>query len=120
MSGAFVPFLYELRARKVKVGAQEALALARAIRMGLHDSSLDGFYHLARAICVHRESDLDKFDEAFLSHFKGVSMESLKLVDELDEWLKDAANRKELSAEELAALESLDMESLKKLFEPRM
>jgi uncharacterized protein with von Willebrand factor type A (vWA) domain len=120
MSSAFVPFLYELRARKVKLGAQEAVALARALAMGLHDSSLDGFYHLARAICVHRESDLDKFDEAFLAHFKGVSVESMKLVDELDEWLKDPANRKELSAEELAALESLDMEALKKLFEQRM
>jgi uncharacterized protein with von Willebrand factor type A (vWA) domain len=120
MSGAFVPFLYELRARKVKVGAQEAVALARALGMGLHDSSLDGFYHVARAICVHRESDLDKFDEAFLAHFKGVSSESLQLVDELDAWLKDPANRRELSADELAALETLDMESLRKLFEQRM
>ena len=83
----FVEFLFELRARKVKVGAQEAVALARALTMGLHDSSLDGFYHLARAICVHRESDLDKFDEAFLSHFKGVTAESMELVDELEEWL---------------------------------
>ena len=65
MSAAFVPFLYELRAKKVKVGAQEAVALAKALAMGLHDSSLDGFYHVARAICVHRESDLDAFDEAF-------------------------------------------------------
>jgi uncharacterized protein with von Willebrand factor type A (vWA) domain len=120
MSAAFVPFLYELRARKVKVGAQEAVALARALRMGLHDSSLDGFYHLARAICVHRESDLDKFDEAFLAHFKGVTADSLELVSELEEWLKDPANRKELTAEELAQLQSIDMEALKKLFEERM
>ncbi|MBX3186046.1 MAG: VWA domain-containing protein [Labilithrix sp.] len=120
MSGAFVPFLYELRARKVKVGAQEAVALAKALALGLHDSSLDGFYHLARAICVHRESDLDKFDEAFLSYFKGVSAESLELVDELEAWLADPMNRKELSPEELAALESLDMEALKKMFEERM
>jgi uncharacterized protein with von Willebrand factor type A (vWA) domain len=39
----FVPFLYELRARKVPVGTQEALALAEALSWGLHDSSLDGF-----------------------------------------------------------------------------
>jgi len=120
MSAAFLPFLYELRARKVKVGAQEAIALAKALALGLHDSSLDGFYHVARAICVHRESDLDKFDEAFVAHFKGISIASIELVSELDEWLKDPANRKELSADELAALESLDMESLKKLFEERM
>jgi uncharacterized protein with von Willebrand factor type A (vWA) domain len=120
VSGAFVPFLYELRAKKLKVGAQEAIALARALALGLHDSSLDGFYHLARAICVHRESDLDKFDEAFLSHFKGITVASMELVDQLEEWLKDPATRKELSESEIAALQALDMEALKKLFEERM
>jgi uncharacterized protein with von Willebrand factor type A (vWA) domain len=120
MSGAIVPFLFELRARKLKVGAQEGQALARALRLGLHDSSLDGFYHLARAICVHRESDLDRFDEAFLAHFRGVTADSLAMVAELEAWLADPANRKELSAEELRELEALDMESLKRLFEQRM
>jgi uncharacterized protein with von Willebrand factor type A (vWA) domain len=79
----FVPFLYELRRRKVKVGLQEATALARALSMGLHDSSLDGFYHVARALCVHSETDLDAFDEAFLFHFKGIETKSLDLVKEL-------------------------------------
>ncbi len=120
MSAAFVPFLYELRARRVKVGAQEALALAKALALGLHDSSLDGFYHTARAICVHRESDLDAFDEAFLAHFKGIHAESLELVAELDEWLTDPKNRKLLSPEELAALSPLDMDELKRLFEERL
>ena len=120
MSAAFVPFLYELRQKKVKVGAQEALALAKALALGLHDSSLDGFYHVARAICVHRESDLDAFDEAFLSHFKGIAGESLAILEELENWLEDPLNRKELSDEELAAMKSLDMEELKRLFEERM
>src|SRR5262245_28915122 len=120
MSAAFVPFLYELRARKVKVGAQEALALAKALVLGLHDSSLDGFYHVARALCVHRESDLDAFDEAFLAHFKGIEKHSLELVSELDEWLKDPTVRKELTQEQLDAMNALDMEELKRLFEERM
>lgn len=120
MSAAFVPFLYELRARKVKVGAQEALALAKALAIGLHDSSLDGFYHVARAICVHREADLDAFDEAFLAHFKGVTAESVQLLDELNEWLRDPQNRRELTPEELAAIESLDMVELKRQFEERL
>lgn len=120
MSASFIPFLYELRARKVKVGAQEAVALAKALVMGLHDSSLDGFYHVARALCVHRESDLDAFDQAFLAHFKGIEGKSLELVSELEAWLADPANRKEISAEELAALKALDMEELKRLFEERM
>lgn len=120
MSASFVPFLYELRAKKVKVGAQEAMALAKALTMGLHDSSLDGFYHLARAICVHRESDLDAFDEAFLSYFRGIEKAGIELVEEIDEWLKDPANRRDLTPDELAQLESLDMEELKKRFEERM
>jgi uncharacterized protein len=104
----------------VKVGAQEAIALAKALSLGLHDSSLDGFYHLARAICVHRESDLDAFDEAFLSYFRGIEKAGIELVEEIDEWLKDPANRRELTPDELAQLESLDMEELKKRFEERM
>ncbi|MCW5833975.1 MAG: VWA domain-containing protein [Labilithrix sp.] len=120
MSAAFIPFLYELRARKVKVGAQEATSLAKALVMGLHESSLDGFYHLARAICVHRESDLDKFDEAFLAHFRGIETKNLELIDELEAWLADPAHRKELSAEDLAALQALDMAELKRMFEERM
>lgn len=120
MSAAFVPFLYELRARKVKVGAQEAVSLAKALALGLHDSSLDGFYHVARAILVHRESDLDAFDEAFLAHFKGITAGSLELLSELEEWLKDPRNRKELTAEQLAALETIDMEELRRMFEERM
>ena len=49
----FIPFLYELRALKVPVGTQEAVALAQALKAGLHDSSLDGFYDVARSLLVH-------------------------------------------------------------------
>jgi uncharacterized protein with von Willebrand factor type A (vWA) domain len=116
----FVPFLFELRRRSVKVGLQEATALARALAMGLHDSSLDGFYHVARALCVHSEADLDAFDEAFLAHFRGVQSASLELAKELDEWLRDPRARKELTPEELAMLDALDLAELRRLFEERM
>jgi uncharacterized protein with von Willebrand factor type A (vWA) domain len=116
----FVPFLFELRKRAIKVGLQEATALARALTLGLHDSSLDGFYHVARALCVHTEADLDAFDEAFLACFRGVHGASLDLAKELDEWLRDPRARKELSPEELAMLESLDLQELRRLFEERM
>lgn len=119
-ANVIVPFLYELRGRKLKVGAQEAMSLARAMSFGLHDSSLDGFYHLARALCVHREADLDAFDQAFSSHFKGIAAISIGILNELEEWLKDPKNRKELTEEERAALASIDMEELRKLFEERM
>ena len=116
----FVPFLFELRKRKVKVGLQEAMALARALKMGLHDSSLDGFYHVARAVCVHTETDLDAFDEAYLSCFKGIESKSAALAKELEEWLRDPKMRKTLTEDELAMLERLDPEALRKLFEERL
>ncbi|MFW6067581.1 MAG: vWA domain-containing protein [Myxococcota bacterium] len=117
----FVPFIYELRSRGVRVGLQEALALAGALRRGLHDSSLDGFYYVARSLLVHQEGHLDAFDEAFLAHFKGVESESRKLKDELFDWLAEAATKEgELTEEEKAMLEQYGLEELKKLFEERM
>ncbi len=120
MSAAFIPFVFELRARKVKVGTQEALALAQALSAGLHDSSLDGFYHVARALTVHREQDLDAFDQAFSAHFRGVKRASLDLVKELEDWLKDPRGRRQLTDEERRLLESFDLEELRRRFEERM
>ena len=54
----FVEFLYELRRRLVPVGMQEAVAVAAALSKGLHDSSLEGFYHVARALMIHSEAHL--------------------------------------------------------------
>ena len=117
----FVPFLYRLRQHGVPVGTQEALALAQALALGLHDSSLDGFYYTARALMIHDEGHLDAFDQAFLAEFRGIEGKHIQLKQELLDWLKDAKLRPEdLSAEERALVESLDLEELKKLFEERM
>ena len=106
-----VPFIYELRSRKVPVGTQEAVALAKALSMGLHENSLDGFYHTARALCVHTEAHLDQFDDAFLAHFKGVERKSKELHDQLFEWLKEAKeNFPELTPEEQAILARAEQE----------
>ncbi len=117
----FIPFLYELRRRKVPVGTHEAVALARALAKGLHDASLDGFYHVARALLVHSENQLDAFDQAFSVHFKGAEDAGLRLHEDLLSWLRDAVSRRpELSEEERALLESLDLEELEELFRKRL
>jgi uncharacterized protein len=116
----FLPFLYRLRAAGVRVGAQESLALAGALAAGLHDSSLEGFYHVARALLVHSEAQLDLFDAAFLEHFGGAEGAGLQLTRELLDWLKEAKARRELSAEERALLEHFDAEQLERLFEERL
>ena len=117
----FIPFLYELRARKVPVGTQEAVALARALNMGLHESSLDGFYHVARALLIHSETQLDAFDDAFLSYFKGIERSSLEIKAQIYEWLMDAKDRiPELTDEERALFEQFDLEKLQEMFEERL
>lgn len=117
----FVPFVYELRSRGVPVGTQEALSLARALLAGVHDSSLDGFYYVARSLLIHREAHLDVFDEAFLSHFKGVEGAGKTLKDELLDWLEEAAQRRHtLTDEERALLDQISAEELRRLFDETM
>jgi hypothetical protein len=116
----FVEFLYELRRRKVPVGAQEAVALAGALAAGLHDSSLEGFYFVARSLLVHSEAHLDDFDLAFAAHFKGVAVEAKKIAEELLEWLRDPVKRRELSDDEKAMVERLELDEVLRLLEERL
>jgi hypothetical protein len=116
----FLGFLYDLRRRKVPVGTQEALSLAQALVHGLHDSSLDGFYYVARSLLIHDEKYLDEFDLAFSEHFKGIVLEAKKVADEMLEWLKDIKKVRELTDEERALIEALDPEELQKQFEQRL
>src|SRR3954470_868576 len=116
----FIPFLYELRRRKVPVGTHEAVALAKALERGLHDSSLDGFYNVARALLVHSEAHLDAFDQAFAEHFKGVEAKALEIHEQLLDWLKEAKERRELSEDEKALLEQFDLDKLHELFQQRL
>src|SRR5919197_3650099 len=105
----FVPFRYELRDRGVRVGAQEALSLAQALALELHRGMLDGFYEVARALCVHREQDLDAFDRAFAHHFRGVPDEALALTDEILQWLEQPAAKRHLTDLERELLERIDL-----------
>jgi uncharacterized protein len=115
-----VDFLFELRQRKLKVSSHEWLALMEAMSLGLHESSLDGFYRLCRAICVKDVADYDAFDQAFLSYFKDVHVDALVLADELLAWLQDPQKRRALSEEQKKFLESLDLDKLRELFEKRL
>lgn len=116
----FLDFFYELRRRQVPVSTKEWLTLMEALALGLHDSSLDGFYRLARAVCVKHLAHYDGFDAAFLAVFQGLSNDSLRLSAELLDWLNDPKKRAALSPEELALLQSLDPEALRRLFEQRL
>jgi len=115
-----VEFVLELRKQGLKVGPLEALNLTKALLLGLHESSLDGFYDVARALCVHREADLDAFDRAFAARFKGVTATAIDVARALDEWLRNPAKLMYLSPEERAALKLLDTDELRKMLEERL
>ena len=115
-----VDLFYELRHYGLKVGPQEWLTLMRALSMGLHDSGFTSFYNIARAILCKTENDYDLFDRVFAHYFKGVEIKAANLNEEILAWLKDAQGLLNLSAEELAAMEHLDLEELMKMFEERI
>jgi uncharacterized protein with von Willebrand factor type A (vWA) domain len=116
----FVEFLYELRDKGVRVGAQEALSLAQALQLDLHRGTLDGFYETARALCVHREQDLDAFDRAFAHHFRGVPEEALQLTEEMLQWLEAPVSKRELSELEKELLERIDLKEARRRLRERI
>ncbi|MEZ4366783.1 MAG: VWA domain-containing protein [Kofleriaceae bacterium] len=118
--GYFLGFLEALRARKVMVSTHEWLALMEALSLGLHDSSLDGFYRVARLVLVKDVAQYDAFDEAFLAYFKDVHEGALALSEELLRWLEDPARRAALTDEQRAMLQRLDPAALRELFEQRL
>jgi len=115
-----VDFLFELRARKVPVSTHEWMALMEAMALGLHESSLDGFYRLCRTLCVKDIALYDAYDEAFLAYFKDIYPQALQLTEQLLEWLNDPKAFDALTAEQRKALEGLDLEKLRELFAQRM
>src|SRR6185369_12411397 len=96
---------------------QEWRALLTALEQGLHGSSLERFYHLARACLVKSETYFDSYDRVFLRVFKGVEGAlGDDVTDKVLEWLRDPKNFPKLSPEELAKLEHLASDELMRRF----
>lgn len=115
----FTAFFYLLRARGLKVSLQEWFTLLEGLRLGLHDSSLTGFYGLGRAVLVKTEADFDKYDLAFVEFFKGIKTLD-ELPQELLDWLNSPVEGREFDEETFAALAKLDMDALREKFEERL
>ena len=65
----FSSFFYYLRAKGLDISMKEWLTLSEALELGLHDSTMTGFYQLCMAILCKSEADYDKFGQAFLEFF---------------------------------------------------
>jgi uncharacterized protein len=88
--------------------------------LGLHESSLDGFYHLCRTLCVKDLAHFDAYDEAFLAYFKDVHTDALALTEQLQRWLENPRALDGLTDEQRQALQALDLDKLRQLFEQRL
>jgi len=117
----FLPFFDTLRTTGIPVSLREYLAFLEGVKRGLVTYDIEGFYYLARTAMVKDERNLDKFDLAFSTAFKGleeIGIEAvMEAVDIPEDWLKRMAE-KHLSDEEKAEIESLGgfdklMETLK-------
>ncbi|MCB9532858.1 MAG: VWA domain-containing protein [Myxococcales bacterium] len=115
----FVELLYHLRANGLAVATPEWITLMAALARGHARSSLSVFYHLARSIVVKSEAEFDRYDVAFSSFFEGVDAQ-FSLDEELLRWLEDPKLPRALTAEELAQLQALDLDTLRKQFEERL
>ena len=114
----FTDFFYLLRLRGLKVTMQEWQTLLRGLQLGLHHSSLTGFYRLARAVLVHTEADFDKFDQVFLEYFRNVRSFD-ELPKELEDWLSAPIDPVEYDISALTNL-GLDIETIRAMFEQRL
>ncbi|MGE5186554.1 MAG: VWA containing CoxE family protein, partial [Acidobacteriota bacterium] len=115
-----IDFLFELRRKKLPVSTHEWMALMEAMALGLHESSLDGFYHLCRTLCVKDIALYDAYDEAFLAYFKDIHQSGIELTAQLADWLDNPLALQGLTDEQRQALQGLDLDKLRALFEQRL
>lgn len=110
----FLDFFYNLRARGLKVSSHNWLALLDALGHDLHDSSLDGFYSVARCILVNDEGDYDGFDLAFGETFRGLVTDLKQVADQLEQWLRDPKQLEYLDPAMRELIQELGIEELRR------
>lgn len=116
----FTDFLYVLRGYGMKTGLGEWNSLMDALELNLNESSLTEFYYMARAILVKKESDYDRFDQAFLEYFKNVTAFD-RLPQEVLDWLSKAREQNPYDKDEVdARFEGLGLEEIRRMMEERL
>jgi uncharacterized protein with von Willebrand factor type A (vWA) domain len=114
----FLDFFYHLRASGLRVGTTEWLTLLDALYRGHARTNVETFRTVARAVLVHREADLDRFERAFDEFFRDLE-KHFEVDDELLAWLAEAKPPRELTDEERAALEAMDLDEVRRRYAER-
>ena len=116
----FTDFLYLLRAYGMKTGLNEWNSLMEALQMNLNHSSLTEFYYMARTVLVKKETDYDKFDQAFSEYFKNLP-DYGGVSDELLSWLDTVMPKTNPDRERADSMwENMSLEEIEALMRQRM
>jgi len=116
----FTDFFYLLRSYGMKTSLIEWGSLLDALEMNLHQCSLLQFYHLARAVLVKKESEYDKFDQAFRAYFENL-VDSAALPPELYNWLEKAILPTPYDKDEVDSIwGKMSLEEIRNLMEQRL
>lgn len=111
----FLNLFFGLREAGVPVGIPEWMTLMTALSKGLHGSSLDRFYNIAKACLVKSEAYFDAFDRVFGHIFHDIEFPA-HVEDEILRFLQDPQAFPELSDEQKALLEQLSNDELMRRF----
>ncbi len=117
----FTAFFYLLRAKGLNISLNEWMTLIEALNLGLHQSSLTGFYYLCRSVLVKSEVDFDKFDGAFLEFFKDIEFTD-ELPQELLDWLENPQEKPgdEFDMERAMQNDALAQSEIQRMFLERL
>ena len=115
----FLDFFYLLRTQGLPVSLREWRDLLCALELGLSAADLRRFHLVARATLVKHERHYDLFDQCFAWYF-GDATAPPTFVSALEEWLQDPRPLPTLDEAQLAQLERLDLDELRRRFEERL
>lgn len=125
----FVPFFYLLRAHGLDVSMKEWLTLMEALELGLHQSTMKGFYNLCMAVLCKSEGDFDRFQQAFLEFFRDQSVYQADgqiradISDEMLSWLNHPGSliRQRFTREDVTETQlTLSQEEIERMLEERV
>ncbi len=114
----FGDLFYGLREAGLKIGLSEWMSLMEAMQKGGVEPNLTDFYLVSRAILIKSEAHYDVFDQVFAAVF-GKGEFPTKELERVLNWLRDT-NIPRLSPEQMAELEALPLDELRKQFEERL